>query len=137
MQGWISPSDNGIIRSFGPEGGAVVKSMAIMAKSREPVFKRPSLYLIGSVKSLPAVTMVLVSGSDLEPVWDYYVKQFHYLGYQRLLGHRLKYLALIKDHPVAALSWSAAALKVSYRYRFIGWSEDQRKTHLDRIASVL
>jgi hypothetical protein len=46
--------------------------MATMAKSTEPVLKKPSLYLIGSVKSLPAVTMVLVSESDLEPVWDYY-----------------------------------------------------------------
>ena len=134
-QGWISPSGNGIIRSFRPEGSTVSKSMAIMAKRREPVLEKPSLYLIGSVKSLPAVTMMLVSGSDLEPVWDYYVKQFHYLGYRNLLGHRLKYLALIKDHPVAALSWSAAAWKISDRDRFIGWSEDQRNTHLDRIAN--
>ena len=43
------------------------------------------------------ITLKLVSGSELEPVWDYYVKQFHYLGYQRLLGHRLKYLALISS----------------------------------------
>jgi SRSO17 transposase len=135
LQGWINPGGNGDIRSFGTESNAVVKSMATMAKSREPVFKKPSLYLIGSVKSLPAVTMVLVSGSDLEPVWDYYVKQFHYLGCRKLLGHRLKYLALIEEHPVAALSWSAAALKISDRDRFIGWSEDQRKTHLDRIAN--
>jgi SRSO17 transposase len=109
--------------------------MATMAKSREPVFKKPSLYLIGNVKSLPAVAMVLVSESDLEPVWDYYVKQFHYLSYQKLLGHRLKYLALIENHPVAALSWSAPALKISDRDRFIGWSEDQRKTHLEHLAN--
>jgi SRSO17 transposase len=109
--------------------------MATMAKSREAVFKKPSLYLIGSVKSLPAVAIVLVSESDLEPVWDYYVKQFHYLGYQKLLGHRLKYLALIEDHPVAALSWSAPALKISDRDRFIGWSEDQKKTHLEHLAN--
>ncbi len=109
--------------------------MEATAKSREAGFKKPSLYLIGSVKSLPPVTMELVSESELEPVWDYYVKRFHYLGYQKLLGHRLKYLALIEDHPVAALSWSAPALKISDRDRFIGWSEDQRKTHLDRIAN--
>ena len=135
LPGWISPGGNGMIRSFGTEGSAVLESMATMAKSTEPVLKKPSLYLIASVKSLPAVTMVLVSESDLEPVWDYYVKQFHYLGYQKLLGHRLKYLALIEDHPVAALSWSAAALKISDRDRYIGWSEDQRKTHLERIAN--
>mgnify|MGYP001061603971 CR=1 FL=1 len=63
------------------------------------------------------------------------VKQYHYLGYQNLLGHRLKYLALSGTHPVAALSWSAAALKVGVRDRFIGWSEEQKKTYLDRIAN--
>ena len=82
----------------------------------------------GSLKSLRPITLELVSGSDLEPVWDYLVKQYHYLGYQKLLGHRLKYLALVGEHPVAALSWSAAALKIGVRDRFIGWSEEQRKT---------
>ena len=106
-----------------------------MAKSKEPVLKKPSLYLIGSVKSLPPVSMVLVSDSDLEPVWDYYVRKFHYLGCQKLLGHRLKYLALIENYVVAALSWSAPALKITDRERFIGWSEDQRKTYLDRITN--
>jgi SRSO17 transposase len=134
LLGCVGLSGNGIIRSLGTERSGL-KSTGTMAKSREPVFGKPSLYLIGSVKSLPPVTMVMVSDSDLEPVWDYYVKNFHYLGYQKLLGHRLKYLALIQDHPVAALSWSAPALKITDRDRFIGWSDDQRKTHLDRIAN--
>ena len=133
LPGRMNPDGNALIRPFIPAGKGNLKSA--MAKSREPVLKKPSLYLIGSVKSLPPVTMMLVSESDLEPVWNYYVKRFHYLGYQKLLGHRLKYLALIEEYPVAALSWSAAALKTPDRDRFIGWSEDQRKTHLDRIAN--
>jgi len=130
--GWIHFGGNGYIGSF---NGNVSKSMSTMSRDRESIIKEPSLYLIGSVRSLPPVTLELVSGSDLEPVWDYYVKQFHYLGYQNLLGHRLKYLALIQDHPVAALSWSAPALKIADRDRYIGWSKDQRKTYLDRIAN--
>ena len=100
-----------------------------------PFSKRPIRTFLGSLKSLRPITLELVSGSDLEPVWDYLVKQYHYLGYQKLLGHRLKYLALVGEHPVAALSWSAAALKVGVRDRFIGWSEEQKKSSLDRIAS--
>ena len=106
-----------------------------MTQFIHPVFKRPVETFCGNLKSLRPITLELVSGSDLEPVWDYLVKQFHYLGYQKLLGHRLKYLALVGEHPVAALSWSAAALKIGVRDRFIGWSEEQRKTYLGRIAN--
>jgi hypothetical protein len=71
-----------------------------------PLFSpKPIETLCGSLKSLRPITLELVSGSDLEPVWDYLVKQYHYLGYQKLFGHRLKYLALSGEHPVAALSW--------------------------------
>ena len=83
----------------------------------------------------PAVSVKLVSGSDLEPLWDRLVRDYHYLGYQNLLGHRLKYLAFTADRPVAALSWSAAALKLAARDCFIGWSQTQRKRHLKQLAS--
>jgi len=128
---------SGAICPFGTKNRKAFESMAAITitNRKRAVFKEPSLFLIGSVKALPPVTMLLVSGSDLEPVWDYYVKSFHYLGYQKLLGHRLKYLAVIEDHPVAALSWSAPALKIIDRDRFIGWSDEQRMAHLDRIAN--
>jgi hypothetical protein len=85
--------------------------------------------------SLPAVSVKLVSESDLEPLWDQMVSSYHYLGYQKLIGHRLKYLALIEDQPVAALSWSAPALKLAARDQYIGWSTVQRKRHLNQLAS--
>jgi SRSO17 transposase len=128
------------VRSSGTEvlrlfESAELKAIRSMSTFRHPLLGKPFEALCGRLKSLRPVTLELVSGSDLEPVWDYLVKQFHYLGYQKLFGHRLKYLALIGNHPVAALSWSAAALKIGVRDRFIGWSEEQRKTYLDRIAN--
>jgi len=114
---------------------AALKATRSMSNVNDPFFKRPVQTFYGTLKSLRPITLELVSGSDLEPVWDYLVKQYHYLGYQKLLGHRLKYLALVGEHPVAALSWSAAALKIGVRDRFIGWSEAQRKSFLDRIAN--
>jgi len=85
--------------------------------------------------NLAAVSVKLVSGSDLEHLWNHLVREYHYLRYQNLLGHRLKYLAFTADRPVAALSWSAPALKLAARDRFIGWSETQRKRHLKQLAS--
>jgi SRSO17 transposase len=112
-----------------------LETIAVMPGVKEPFTKKSSLPLIGAVNDFVPVELKLVSGSELELAWDYYVKQFHYLGYRNLLGHRLKYLAFIGEYSVAALSWSAPALKIGDRDRFIGWSEEQRLPHLDRIAN--
>lgn len=88
----------------------------------------------GAVAALSPIDLQVVSRSRLEPLWDDLVRRHHYLGYQRLLGHRLKYLAFIQDRPVAALSFSAPALKLRVRDHYVGWTVPQRKTHMDRIV---
>jgi len=131
-------------KMYGPEGRSVPVTqdfcglMAVDSMSTSSSifsFCQPNNLLWGTLRSFAPVTLDLVSGSALESVWDSLVKQYHYLSYQKLLGHRLKYLASIGDYPVAALSWSAAAIKIGVRDYFIGWSEDQRKTYLDRVAN--
>lgn len=128
----ISSGGEGSLRPFDSAGFI---GIGFMAKFTSLFLQKPFKTIHGSLKSLRPITLELVSGSELEPVWDYMVKQYHYLGYRKLFGHRLKYLALIGNHPVAALSFSAAALKVGVRDWFIGWSEDQKKTYLNRIAN--
>jgi SRSO17 transposase len=88
----------------------------------------------GKLTDFAPVTVELVSGSHWEQLWDQLVSKHHYLGYRKLLGHRLKYIAFIENRPVAALSWSAPALKMSARDCFIGWSPIQRKRHLHQVA---
>jgi SRSO17 transposase len=84
---------------------------------------------------LPLISLELASHSKHEGLWDHLVRRYHYLGYQNLLGRRLKYLAFMNDRPIAAFSWSAPALKLRSRDDFIGWSDAQRKSHLQRIAN--
>lgn len=91
--------------------------------------------ICGPLKSLPPISLKLVSQTESEPLWDRLVSRYHYLGYQNLLGRRLKYLCFIQDRPVSALSWSAPALKLRVRDHFIGWSHLQRKEYLHRIAN--
>ena len=91
--------------------------------------------LHGAVHFLPPITVHVAGQPDQELLWDELVRRHHYLGYQKLLGHRIKYLAYIEDRPAAALSFSAAALKLRVRDKFIGWSAQERKTNLDRIAN--
>ena len=89
----------------------------------------------GKLTDFTPVKVELISGSDWEPLWDQLVKRHHYLGYQKLLGYRLKYFAFLENRPVAALSWSAPALKLAARDCFIGWSSVQRKCHLHQVVS--
>ena len=92
--------------------------------------------MISDIKNLlPSISLELVSQTIHEPLWDHLVCNYHYLGYRKLLGHRLKYLAFVNNRPVAAFSWSAPALKLRFRDKFIGWSDEQRQRHLKRIAN--
>jgi SRSO17 transposase len=89
----------------------------------------------GAVHAVPPITVEVASHSPLEPLWDRLVRDYHYLGYQKLLGHRLKYLALLEGRPVAALSFSAPARSLRVRDQWIGWSAAQRQAHLDRVVN--
>ena len=91
--------------------------------------------IAGGLNKFGPATIVPISGTGWEPLWNRWVSRHHYLGYRRLLGHRLKYFAFLNDRPVAALSWSAPALKLAVRDRFIGWSPSQRKKHLHQLAA--
>jgi len=90
--------------------------------------------LSGALAELPGVRVCLVDGFNEEMLWDGLVEEYHYLGNRRLPGRRLKYLAWMGERVVAALSWSSAALRLRVRDRWIGWSDDQRREHLDRVA---
>lgn len=92
--------------------------------------------LVSDINNLiPSISLELVSHTRHEFLWDCLVSKYHYLGYRKLLGHRLKYLAFVDNRPVAAFSWSAPALKLRFRDKFIGWSAEQRKCHLKHIAN--
>ena len=58
------------------------------------------------------------------------VDAYHYLGYQPLCGAQMRYLIVCAHGIVGALGFSAAALKVRARDRWIGWSEAARRAHL-------
>ena len=104
----------------------------IVAESSALIKAKP---IDDQLHNLPPVSVKLIGDSELEPLWDQLVRSYYYIGYQVLIGHRLKYIAFIQDQPVAALSWSAPALKLAARDQFIGWSTAQRKRHLNQLAN--
>ena len=111
----------------------------VRSESQQELAPDTSLFdtspLQGAVHTVAPVTVEVVSHSPAEPLWDQLVRGYHYLGYQKLLGHRLKYLAFLQGRPVAALSFSAPARVLRGRDQWIGWSAAQRTAHLDRIVN--
>jgi SRSO17 transposase len=108
---------------------------------RRPVRSAPDPHALdtspicGDLQAWRPLTIQVVSHSPVEPLWDQLVRGYHYLGYQKLLGHRLKYLACLQDRPVAALAFSAPARTLRVRDQWIGWSAAQRQAHLNRLVN--
>jgi SRSO17 transposase len=83
---------------------------------------------------LPAELRV-VSGTELEPVWDYLVGRHHPLGVPRLIGPRLKTLAWLCGRAVAAFLWGRAALKLASRDRLLGDTPAERRAARERVVT--
>ncbi len=62
-----------------------------------------------------------VRGEERAP-WRKLMQAHHYLGFQRIVGQSLWYVATPDEQWVALLGWGAAALKCSARDAWIGWT---------------
>jgi Domain of unknown function (DUF4338)/Transposase DNA-binding/Transposase Tn5 dimerisation domain/Transposase DDE domain len=93
--------------------------------------------LEGSVKNLGQIKLVLVSAKnrDLDLQWKKLVATHHYLGYRPLCGAQLRYLMVCEHGYVGALGFSAAALYLKARDRWIGWSHQARQAHLRHVVA--
>ncbi|MGH9555831.1 MAG: IS4 family transposase [Terriglobales bacterium] len=93
--------------------------------------------LEGSVKDLGKLKLVLVNAKDreLDLQWKKLVETHHYLGYRPLCGAQLRYLIGCEQGWVGALGFSAAALHLQARERWIGWSHAARQSHLRHVVA--
>lgn len=93
--------------------------------------------LQGTVKELGKLKLVLVSAKndELDLQWKKLVATHHYLGYRPLCGAQLRYLIVCEHGYVGALGFSAAALYLKARDRWIGWSHAARQAHLRYVVA--
>lgn len=91
--------------------------------------------IVGSLKEFQPLSFVLVNGTEDEKVWDYVVQTWHYLGYDRMIGPRLKYLVLYSDMLVAAISFNRASLRVGVRDQWLGWDDEGRHKLLPHVVN--
>lgn len=69
----------------------------------------------GDLKTLGLLVVEPVRNDDEKDLWARMVKAHHYLGFGRLFGHQIKYLARLGGQVVAALSFSQPAKKLRSR----------------------
>ena len=67
-------------------------------------------------------------------IWNSMVQEHHYIGHSHLFGEQIRYLVQSEKHGyIGALSYSSASWRLFDRDRWIGWNEENRKKHLNRI----
>jgi len=81
------------------------------------------------------LSLQLVRDSQQKALYKGLVGTYHYLSYQQATGAQLKYIAALRDRPVACLSFGPAAWKIGPRDQFIGWSVQARGQHLPSVAN--
>ena len=91
--------------------------------------------ITGTVRDLTEVKIVAVDQTPLEAVWNYMVREYHYLGYKKTIGPRIKYLVLQKDRPIAALSYNQATLMLGVRDVYVGWDTSQKQQNLRHMVN--
>lgn len=91
--------------------------------------------ITGTVRELSGLRIIRVNNSPWEETWDYMVREYHYLGYQKMIGPRIKYLVFTEDRPIAALSYNQASLNLSVREEYVGWDTGEKKRLLPHLVN--
>jgi len=68
--------------------------------------------------------------------FNYLMKEYHYLGYQRPVGQNMKYMMIGRDEQIlGCLLFGAAAWQMIDRDQWIGWSANVRERNLGLICN--
>lgn len=91
--------------------------------------------LSGKLHDYLPLCIRIVNKTEEEPLWDHMVREYHYLGYDNMIGPRIKYLVLHENRPIAALSYNRAALTIGVRENHICWDPEQKRSLLKYVVN--
>lgn len=95
----------------------------------------PGEPLCAAIGELGEVCLSLVGTTAQSLLWNEYIDRYHYLGYGRLPGAQLRYIARASGRVVALLGFGAAAWKTAPRDTYIGWTPAQRERQLHLVVN--
>ncbi len=67
--------------------------------------------------------------------WGELMRQHHYMGFDRIIGECLCYVASVRGEWAALLGWGSAALKCGVRDQWIGWDRALQWQRLQLVAN--
>lgn len=79
--------------------------------------------------------LALVEGPAESRQWREQVERYHYLGCRVPFGAHLRYGVRHGERELACLLWTSPAWKMQARDSWIGWSDEQRRSNLQRIVN--
>ena len=85
--------------------------------------------LEGTLHDYQPIEITKVVQADDEILWDETVRQYHYLGYEKMIGQRIKYLIHHNNKLIGAISFNRASQRLKTREDFIGWDAQQSDKH--------
>jgi len=88
---------------------------------------------VGDVQDL---RLVLVCSDEEKRIWNELMLTEHPLKACTLVGRQLRYLINSRHGWLGGFGFSAAALQLEARDRWIGWDKEQRQTHLHRVIGM-
>jgi hypothetical protein len=91
-------------------------------------------YFGNETEALERVTVRLLAEAE-RPEFDRLLREEHYLESSVLVGQSLRYVAELNGQWVALVTFSAPALHVKARERWIGWSPRQRARRLGLVVN--
>ena len=98
-------------------------------------FQQPEQVVDGTLNDFGAITLFPVTDQADSQLWNGLISSFHYQGYAPLCGAQMRYLFATPERVLGALSFSAAAVTLSARDRWIGWNSEQRRSHRHLIVN--
>jgi hypothetical protein len=89
----------------------------------------------GEVRGLHLV-LVRPDDDTAMRTWNELIAREHPQGERRLVGRQLRYLVASEHGWLGAIGFSASALRLEARDRWIGWTSEQRRRHQDRVVNL-
>ncbi|MDD9304541.1 MAG: DUF4338 domain-containing protein [Desulfobacter sp.] len=90
----------------------------------------PSALLSCDLKELDQICLTEADTREQKELWNEYTDRYHYLGYKKPFGYRIRYFITSGDRILGCLLFSGAAKTLARRDRWIGWSSSQREQTL-------
>ena len=89
-----------------------------------------------TVSAVADLAIVLVETDEQRRAWSTLIAEEHPRGMTTFAGCQLRYLVTSAHGWLAAVGFSASALRVASRERWMAWSDEQRKGHLHRVLCM-